>query len=131
MESVQKKVTVFTDHKCIGDLLKATTMKSTSLVRQNQRLVRACLFLNQYSFDLRYVPGHLNFLADALSRLDRNDSGDFAEDNVLDRGTKFTDLTIESGPAPSGVTIDAAESILDNFWVDLLDAEIPLPVAFN
>ncbi|RPA72374.1 DNA/RNA polymerase, partial [Ascobolus immersus RN42] len=68
IESVKHRVTIFTDHKAIGDLLDAISMKSSSLVRQNQRLVRACLFLNQFKFDLKYVPGHLNVLADALSR---------------------------------------------------------------
>ncbi|RPA70606.1 hypothetical protein BJ508DRAFT_200224, partial [Ascobolus immersus RN42] len=47
VESVTHRITIFTDHKAIGDLLDAISMKSSSLVRQNQRLVRACLFLNQ------------------------------------------------------------------------------------
>ena len=65
-------VKLYTDHKSAEDILNSTTLKSTSTVRQNLRLIRASQFLSQHP-NVRVVhrPGKDNINADALSRLAR------------------------------------------------------------
>lgn len=110
IESIAHPVTIYIDHRSIEDLRKAISLKSTNAVRQNLRLTRAALYLNQYHFNLEYIPGPQNVLADDGAIVD-----------------KFVDLTEEAGLAlPSSAT---ADSILDNFWVNLLDATNTTPAA--
>ena len=65
-------VKLYTDHKSAEDIPNSTTLKSTSTVRQNLRLIRASQFLSQLP-NVRVVhrPGKDNSNADVLSRLAR------------------------------------------------------------
>ena len=63
-------VKVFTDHKAAEDILASKTLKTSSSVRQNLRLIRASQFMSQYPMvKVIYRPGKDNVNADALSRL--------------------------------------------------------------
>lgn len=61
---------LYTDHKPAADILSSTTLKTSSSVRMNLRLIRASQFVSQYpSIRIIYRPGKHNVNADALSRL--------------------------------------------------------------
>jgi hypothetical protein len=63
-------VKIFTDHKSAEDILSSTTLKTTSSVRQNLRLIRASQFISQYpNITVVHRPGKDHVNADALSRL--------------------------------------------------------------
>src|SRR6202043_306917 len=63
---------IFTDHKPASDILFSKTLKTSSSVRMNLRLIRASQFVSQYpSITIVYRPGKDNINADALSRLVR------------------------------------------------------------
>jgi len=61
---------IFTDHNAAADILSSRTLKTTSSVRMNLRLIRASQFISQYP-NIRIVhrPGKDHVNADALSRL--------------------------------------------------------------
>jgi hypothetical protein len=61
---------LYTDHKPAADILSSTTLKTSSSVRMNLRLIRASQFVSQYpTVKIVYRPGKDNVNADALSRL--------------------------------------------------------------
>jgi hypothetical protein len=63
---------LFTDHKPAADILTSTTLKISSLVRMNLRLIRASQFMSQYpSVKIVYRSGKDHVNANALSRLVR------------------------------------------------------------
>jgi hypothetical protein len=59
----------FTDHRAAIWISRQTEMKSTSIERQNLKLIRASTYVQQYDVDVRYKPGKHNTIPDALSRL--------------------------------------------------------------
>jgi hypothetical protein len=65
-----KKVSVFTDHQATRDIAKQTNFRHSTPHKQNLRLVRASLYLSQFpQLEVHYIPGRLNIIPDALSRL--------------------------------------------------------------
>src|SRR5579859_1718537 len=63
-------VKIYTDHKSAEDIMDMTTLRSSSAVRQNLRLIRASQFVSQYpNVNVVYRRGKDNVNADALSRL--------------------------------------------------------------
>ncbi len=58
--SGQFPVEVFTDHNPLTFLYK--------MKKNNQRLTRWSLFLQEYNLDVKHLPGKQNLAADALSR---------------------------------------------------------------
>jgi hypothetical protein len=65
-----EKVFVFTDHQATKDIAKQTNFRHSTPHRQNLRLVRASLYLSQFpQIQVFHIPGRLNIIPDALSRL--------------------------------------------------------------
>jgi hypothetical protein len=63
-------VKIFTDHKAAEDILTMKSMKTSSTVHQNLRLIRASQYVSQYpQVVFVYRPGKDHVNADALSRL--------------------------------------------------------------
>jgi len=63
-------VKIYTDHKSAEDIMDMTTLRSSSAVRQNLRLIRASQFVSQYpNVNVVYRRGKDNVNADALSWL--------------------------------------------------------------
>jgi hypothetical protein len=63
-------IKIFTDHKAAEDILSSTTLKTSSSVRQNLRLIRASQFISQYpNITVIHRPEKDHVNADALSRL--------------------------------------------------------------
>jgi len=61
---------IFTDHKPAADNLAAKTLKTSSSVRMNLRLIRASQFISQYpNIKIVHRPGKDHVNADALSLL--------------------------------------------------------------
>ena len=63
-------VKIFTDHQPAQDIADLTTLRTSSAVRQNLRLIRASQFVSQYTnIKVVYRPGKDHVNAKALSRL--------------------------------------------------------------
>jgi hypothetical protein len=60
---------VYTDYSAIVAIAKQDSLSSSSTDKLNLRLVRASLYLSQFSLDVRYRSGPLNIVPDVLSRL--------------------------------------------------------------
>ena len=71
MVEAAKRVFCFTDHAAITAISQQTHMaNTTSLEKMNLRLVRASQYFSQFgNIDVRYRPGHIHIVPDALSRL--------------------------------------------------------------
>ncbi|KAH5051069.1 hypothetical protein HBI81_244270 [Parastagonospora nodorum] len=64
------KVYVFTDHAAVTAIARQRRLTTTeSLESLNLRLAKASVYLQQFSLDVRYRPGRLHLVPDALSRL--------------------------------------------------------------
>ena len=60
---------IFTDHQAIVDIVKQSSLNTTSVVRLNLRHVRLSEYLLRFNLDIRHKPGKDNIVPDALSRL--------------------------------------------------------------
>jgi hypothetical protein len=58
------------------------------------RLIVASQYLSQYRLDIRHIPGKLNIVPDALSRLTALESRDVSYDNELDNVYAFSELSV-------------------------------------
>ena len=81
VESSTHPVIVQTDHSAILDIMKQSSITSTtSTLRMNVRLVRASQFLRQFQLNVRHKPGKDHIVPDALSRLASATTTGLAED---------------------------------------------------
>lgn len=65
------KTYIFTDHSAVTAIARQRTISNTeSLNNLNLRLQRASMYLQQFDLDVRYRPGRLHLVPDALSRLE-------------------------------------------------------------
>jgi hypothetical protein len=90
---------VYTDHSAIVAIAKQDSLSSSSTDKLNLRLVRASLYLSQFSLDVRYRSGPLNIVPDALSRL-ANTKAQLAapsDENVLEDVQECFHLSDEIG----------------------------------
>ncbi len=62
-------VVVLTDHSATKGIVEKTSLDIASTERANRRLINASIYLSQYSLHVYHLPGRLNFVPDALSRL--------------------------------------------------------------
>lgn len=69
VEASSESTVVFTDHAANPSIVRQTTLSSSSTDKLNLRLVRASTYLSQFRLDVKYRPGKLHVIPDALSRL--------------------------------------------------------------
>jgi RNase H-like domain found in reverse transcriptase/Reverse transcriptase (RNA-dependent DNA polymerase)/Chromo (CHRromatin Organisation MOdifier) domain/Integrase zinc binding domain len=69
IQSSNKPVVVLTDHSATKGIVDQTTLNTTSTDRANKRLINSSIYLSQYGLQIYHLPGRLNFVPDALSRL--------------------------------------------------------------
>lgn len=62
-------VNVLTDHSATKGIVEKTSLDTSSTDRANRRLINASIYLSQYDLKIFHLPGRLNFIPDALSRL--------------------------------------------------------------
>lgn len=86
LQSARAGIIVLTDHSATKGIVDQTSLNTSSTDRANLRLINASVYLSQYGLDVHYLPGRLNLVPDALSRLQSvNDSKDRgAEEPILD-----------------------------------------------
>jgi hypothetical protein len=69
LHSSNLPVAVITDHSATKGIVDQTTLNTTSTDRANRRLINASVYLSQYQLNVYHIPGRLNHVPDALSRL--------------------------------------------------------------
>ncbi len=69
LHSSNKRVVVLTDHEATRGIVNATSLNTSSTDRANRRLTNASVYLSAYPLDVYHMPGRLNLVPDALSRL--------------------------------------------------------------
>lgn len=62
-------ITVFIDYSAATFISNQTNLLTASSERPNLRLIRASQYLPQFDIDVRYRPGKIHLVPDALSRL--------------------------------------------------------------
>lgn len=96
-------IVVLTDHESTMGIVNRSTLNTTSTDRANRRLINAAIYLDQYHLDVVHLPGRLNLVPDALSRLSK--PGDVDErqrdevpvlDQVFDHVPNFCLSTAEA-----------------------------------
>jgi hypothetical protein len=97
IHSAHLPVIALTDHAATRGIVEQTTLDTSSTDRANRRLINASVYLSQYDLKVFHLPGRLNFVPDALSRL------------------KALDDTVER---PEG------DAILDNIWFAFAEAHM-------
>jgi hypothetical protein len=70
LHSSNHQIIVLTDHDATRRIVNQTTLNTTSTDRANRRLINALIYLSAYPLDVYHLPGRLNFVPDALSRLE-------------------------------------------------------------
>jgi hypothetical protein len=77
-------VFVFTDHQATKGIAAQQNFRHSAPHRQNLRLVRASLYLSQFpQLKVFHVPGKLNVMPDALSRLQSQQTTNDSEDDDI------------------------------------------------
>ncbi|KAI0994007.1 hypothetical protein K3495_g14176 [Podosphaera aphanis] len=71
IEASRNPTIVYTDHGAAIQIATQTSMNTTSSVRLNNRHIRSSEYLSRFRLQVRYKPGKLNIVPDALSRLER------------------------------------------------------------
>lgn len=69
IQSNKKPVTIFTDHAATKGIVTHTSMNTLDLNKANPRLANAANYLSQFELQIFHIPGPLNVVPDALSRL--------------------------------------------------------------
>ncbi|KAL2017178.1 hypothetical protein VTK56DRAFT_2498 [Thermocarpiscus australiensis] len=69
IHSSRLPVTVLTDHASTKGIVEQSNLDTSSTDRANRKLINASIYLSQYDLKVYYLPGRLNFVPDALSRL--------------------------------------------------------------
>ena len=69
IHSARMPVVVLTDHAATRGIVEQTTLDTSSTNRANRRLINVSIYLSQYDLKVYHLPGRLNFVPDALSRL--------------------------------------------------------------
>ena len=78
-------VIVLTDHQATAGIVHQSSLFTQDVTNMNPRMMSASAYLAQYRLDVRHIPGKLNLVPDALSRLPTSTPPEDAGDgNKLD-----------------------------------------------
>ena len=113
IESSVKPIRIQTDHSAILDLLKQTSIVSTSTLRLNVRLIRASQFLRQFNLQVSHKPGKEHILPDALSRL-ASLNGEQLSDEHSELDVLYTTTMVEMSEAFHDKCLQGYQK--DGFW---------------
>ncbi len=69
IHSARLPVNVLTDHASTRGIVEQTRLDTSSTDRANRRLITASVYLSEYDLKVFHLPGRLNYVPDALSRL--------------------------------------------------------------
>lgn len=69
-------IVVLTDHAATKGIVEQTNLKSTDLNKLNPKLTTASTLFGSFRFHVKHIPGRINMVPDALSRLPTADDGD-------------------------------------------------------
>jgi hypothetical protein len=94
LQSAQEPVIVLTDHAATRGVCNQTSLATNDASKANMRLIVASQYLSQYRLDIRHIPGKLNIVPDALSRLTALEASDVTNDNELDNVYAFSELNV-------------------------------------
>jgi hypothetical protein len=90
-------VVVFTDHQATTGIVKQTDFRNSTPHKQNLRLVRASLYLSQFpQIRVLHVPGRLNIIPDALSRLEATDEANTGGTTTGDHADIYDTLHLQA-----------------------------------
>ena len=94
IESCQRTI-VYTDHQATTDIVKATSLNSSSTDKLNLRLIRASQYASQFHMEVLHKPGPLNIVPDALSRLLEKWDDEDEEEGILDIDAFFSEQSAD------------------------------------
>ncbi|KAK1774019.1 hypothetical protein QBC45DRAFT_455067 [Copromyces sp. CBS 386.78] len=69
LHSYNLPIVVLTDYLATKGIVEQTSLRTTSTDRTNRRLINASIYLSRYNLKVFHIPGKLNFVLNALSRL--------------------------------------------------------------
>lgn len=97
IQSSTSPVIVLTDHSATKAICTQTSLITTDSSRANMRLVNASKYLSQYELEIHHIPGRLNIVPDALSRLPAREESDVSMDNELDNVFASSEAFLDEG----------------------------------
>ena len=89
IEASTKSTIIYTDHSAAIDIVRQSSMNTTSTEKLNLRLIRASEYLQRFRIELRHKPGKTNIVPDILSRLASRSYRSEPEDSILDNVDSF------------------------------------------
>ena len=69
IKALTKPTIIYTDHSAAIDIVRQSSINTTSTEKLNLRLIRASEYLQRFRIELRHKPGKTNIVPNALSRL--------------------------------------------------------------
>src|SRR5581483_8959772 len=123
IQSNERPVNVLTDHAATKGVVKHTSLATMDLAKANLKLANAANYLSMFELNIFHIPGVLNVVPDALSRLPtwEQDDADLAEnqaDELGDIGVHLADGEVED--EFSADTTTATPVLSDEFRAMLL-----------
>ncbi|KAL8377036.1 hypothetical protein RB595_007933 [Gaeumannomyces hyphopodioides] len=67
--NANKGIVVLTDHESTMGIVSRSTLNTASTDKANRRLISASIYLSEFKMEVLHIPGKLNLVPDALSRL--------------------------------------------------------------
>jgi len=84
IQSSNQPVIVLIDHVATKGVYDRSNLNTTDVSKANMRLIHASVYLSQFDLIIKYYPGRLNIVPDALSRLEADEQRDITADNELE-----------------------------------------------
>lgn len=113
IQSSRAPVIIFSDHSATVGIAKSTSLTSSSTDKLNPRLIRAAQYLSLFEIEIRYWPGRLHVIPDALSRLPTQDDS-APNDDTLEEIYTFNVLTVELDKKFKDTLINSYHA--DKYW---------------